>query len=163
MKVSNKRFPRALSTAALLCVGVTISSSGAVAQTASGDAATAKAMLEKAVAAVKADEAKALDMFNKGEGGFYNKKRDIYPFCFTKTDGKIVATQLKQALGKDIRTIKDPTGSPSGQQIYDAAKVGQISEVSVMSYKPGAGQAPVPKMNFVTGVADLGCAVGYYK
>ena len=27
-------------------------------------------MLEKAVAAVKEDKAKALDMFNKGEGGF---------------------------------------------------------------------------------------------
>ena len=31
-------------------------------------------MLEKAVAAVKEDKAKALDMFNKGEGGF--KDRD---------------------------------------------------------------------------------------
>ena len=27
-------------------------------------------MLMKAVAAVKADKAKAIDMFNKGEGGF---------------------------------------------------------------------------------------------
>jgi hypothetical protein len=35
----------------------------------------AKAMLEKAVAAVKQDKAKALDMFNKGEGGF--KDRDL--------------------------------------------------------------------------------------
>lgn len=163
MKVSNKRFPNALSTAALLCIGVTIPGGGVVAQTASGDAATAKAMLEKAVAAVKADEAKALDMFNKGEGGFYIKTRDIYPFCFNKADGKIVATQLKQALGKDIRTIKDKTGSPSGQQIYDVAKIGQISEVSVMSYRPGSGQTLVPKVNFVIGVADLGCAVGYYK
>ena len=34
---------------------------------AQGTAAEAKAMLEKAVAVVKADKAKALDMFNKGE------------------------------------------------------------------------------------------------
>ena len=33
-------------------------------------------MLEKAVAAVKADKAKAVDMFNKGEGGF--KVGDLY-------------------------------------------------------------------------------------
>jgi len=33
-------------------------------------------MLERAVAAVKEDEAKALDMFNKGEGGF--RDRDLY-------------------------------------------------------------------------------------
>ena len=35
-----------------------------------GTAEEAKAMLERAVAAVKEDKAKALDMFNKGEGGF---------------------------------------------------------------------------------------------
>jgi hypothetical protein len=39
----------------------------------------AKAMLLKAVAAVNADKAKALDMFNKGEGGFLD--RDLYVFC----------------------------------------------------------------------------------
>ena len=33
-----------------------------------GTAEEAKAMLERAVAAVKEDKAKALDMFNKGEG-----------------------------------------------------------------------------------------------
>jgi hypothetical protein len=34
-----------------------------------GTAEEAKAMLERAVAAVKEDKAKALDMFNNGEGG----------------------------------------------------------------------------------------------
>jgi hypothetical protein len=33
----------------------------------------------------------------------------------------------------------------------------------VMSQRPGADQTLVPKVNFVAGVADLGCAVGYYK
>ena len=42
----------------------------AFAQQTGGTADEAKAMLMKAVAAVKADKAKALDMFNKGEGGF---------------------------------------------------------------------------------------------
>ena len=40
-----------------------------------GTAEEAKAMLEKAVAAVKENKAKALDKFNKGEGGF--KDRDL--------------------------------------------------------------------------------------
>jgi hypothetical protein len=40
-----------------------------------GTADEAKAMLERAVAAVKEDKAKALDTFNKGEGGF--KDRDL--------------------------------------------------------------------------------------
>ena len=52
---------------------------------AQGTAAEAKAMLDKAVAAVKADKAKAIAMFNAGEGGF--KDRDLYPFCFQIADG----------------------------------------------------------------------------
>lgn len=42
---------------------------GALAQAKFGTADEAKAMLEKAVAAIKADKAKALHMFLKGEGG----------------------------------------------------------------------------------------------
>ena len=52
-----------------------------------GTATEAKAMLVRAIAAVKADKAKALDLFAKGEGGFLG--RDLYPFCFNISDGKI--------------------------------------------------------------------------
>jgi hypothetical protein len=48
-------------------------SPAAFAQQTGGTADEAKAMLMKAVAAVKADRAKALDMFNKGEGGFLDR------------------------------------------------------------------------------------------
>ena len=64
-------------------------STAVFAQAQFGTAAEAKAMLEKAVAAVKADKAKALAMFIKGEGGF--KDRDLYPFCFSIADGKLDA------------------------------------------------------------------------
>ena len=49
----------------------------------------AKAMLEKAVAAVKEDKAKALDMINKGEGGF--RDRDLYVSCANASDGLVTA------------------------------------------------------------------------
>jgi hypothetical protein len=39
----------------------------------------AMVMLDRAVAAVKQDKAKALEMFNKGEGG--SKDRDLYVLC----------------------------------------------------------------------------------
>ena len=158
----NRRVARSFSAAVLLSGGIALCCT-AFAQTATNDAAAAKSMLQKAVAAVKAGESKAIDMFNKGEGGFYIKDRDLFPFCFTKADGKIVATQTKQALGKDVRTFKDKSGKPFGQEIYNGAKDDQISEVSYTFGKPGAEQTPVPKVSFVTGVADLGCAVGYYK
>ena len=54
-----------------------------------GTAEEAKAMLERAVAAVKEDKAKAIDMFNKGEGGF--KDRDLYVFCANASDGIVTA------------------------------------------------------------------------
>src|SRR5712691_3866558 len=70
-----------------------------------GTAEEARAMLDKAVAAVKADKAKALDMFNKGEGGF--RDRDLYVFCANASDGTLVAIgnpNLKQALGRTRRS-----------------------------------------------------------
>jgi len=58
-----------------------------------GTAAEAKAMLERAVAAVKADQTKALAMFNNGEGGF--KDRDLYPFCFESGSGRLSQPQRR--------------------------------------------------------------------
>jgi signal transduction histidine kinase len=131
---------------------------------AQGTAAEAKAMLDKAVAAVKADKTKALDMINKGEGGFLD--RDLYVFCFNLSDGKAVAAgsnNARKLTGQDVRTLKDATGKAYGEQLYAAAKQGQINEVSYSFPKPGSDTTPVPKVSFVTGVGDLGCGVGYYK
>lgn len=126
----------------------------------------AKAMLLKAVAAVKADKAKALDMFNKGEGGFLD--RDLYPFCANISDGKNVAIgnpNAKQLIGQDVRTQKDPTGKAFGLELYAAGQKpeGQITEVSYLFVRPGADTTPVAKVSFVTRVGDIYCGVGYYK
>jgi hypothetical protein len=129
-----------------------------------GNADEARAMLMKAVAAVKADKAKALDMFNKGEGGFLD--RDLYPFCFNAGDAKVVATNANRNIGVDERTIKDSTGKAFGLEFYNAAQKpeGQISEVGPYMFpKPGTDPTPVPKVSLMTRVGDLGCGVGYYK
>ena len=126
-----------------------------------GTADEAKAMLEKAVAAVKADKAKAIEMFKKGEGGF--KDRDLYPFCFNIADGKVVATLAATLIGMDVRTLKDKAGKAFGEEIFKAAQDGKINEVSYMFPRPGADTTPVQKISFVTKAGDLGCGVGYYK
>ena len=120
-------------------------------------------MLDKAAAAVKADEAVALAMFNKGEGGF--RDRDLYPFCFRIADGKLVASPKAVPAGTDVRTLKDRTGKLYGREVYAVAEKpeGQITEVSYMFPKPGTTAPAVPKVSFVTRVGDLGCGVGYYK
>ena len=72
------------------CIAVLLFCTVALATAAEyGTADEAKAMLNKAVAAVKSDKAKALDMFNKGEGGF--RDRDLYVFCANATDGTLTA------------------------------------------------------------------------
>ena len=126
---------------------------------AQGTAAEAKAMLDKAVAAVKADKAKAIASFNNGTDGF--KDRDLYPFCFNISDG-ITQAAPPSVRGKDVRTLKDASGKAFGEDVYKAAQDGKITEVSYMFPKPGATE-PSPKVSFVTKVGDLGCGVGYYK
>ena len=153
-------------TIAAVSAAVLMLSSAAFAQQTGGTADEAKAMLMKAVAAVKADKAKALDMFNKGEGGFLD--RDLYVFCANVGDGKTVATgnpNAKQLLGTDIRTLKDSTGKAfgAGNLRREQKPEGEITEVSYMFPRPGADKTPVAKVSFVTRVGDLGCGVGYYK
>jgi hypothetical protein len=130
-----------------------------------GNAAEAKALLEKAVAAVKADKAKALAMFAKGDVGF--KDRDLYPFCFNLTDGKInpYASPNAKNFGQDVRIQKDVTGKPWGAVAFAAAQKpeGEITEVGYMYPKPGTDNTPVAKESFITRAGDLGCGVGYYK
>jgi sulfite reductase alpha subunit-like flavoprotein len=82
---------RHLSIAIGLAATLVISSSSSFAaeEAKFGSEQEAKAMLEKAVAALKDDKVKALAMFNKGEGGF--KDRDLYVFCANASDGVMTA------------------------------------------------------------------------
>jgi signal transduction histidine kinase len=122
-----------------------------------GTAAEAKAMLEKAVAAVKKDMNAALAMFQKGEGGF--KDRDLYPFC-GGPDGNFTAHPT--LTGKSMKDLKDKTGKPLGEEMYKVAQDGKVSEVDYMWPRPGQTE-PVKKVSYVTKVGNQVCAVGYYK
>lgn len=121
-----------------------------------GSAAEAKAMLSRAVIALKADKAGALVKFTKGEDGF--KDRDLYPFC-GGADG--LFTAHPKLMGKSLKELDDKKGKHLGAEIYRTAKEGQIAEVDYMWPRPGSEQ-PVRKITFVTKVSDQVCAVGYY-
>ena len=98
-----------------------------------GTAEEAKAMLERAVAAVKEDKAKALEMFNKGEGGF--KDRDLYVWCANVSDG-IVTAQPYMNRGKQLRDIKGKHGAPFGETIMQNATEGTIKETTYWWPRP---------------------------
>jgi len=122
-----------------------------------GTAEEAKAMLSKAVAAIKSDKVDALGKFATGAGGF--RDRDLYPFC-GGPDGNFTAHPT--LTGKSLKDLKDKAGKPLGEEIYAAAKEGQIAEVAYVWPRPGSTE-PVPKTSFVTRVDDQVCAVGYYQ
>jgi cytochrome c len=146
--------------ASLLCCGL-CSSGSAVAQSSQfGTSVEAKAIFDKAVTALKADKAKAIDMFNKDEGGFRDK--DFYVFCFDAKTGIFNAQVVKSLLGTDIRLVKEKDGSPLGQKIFDAVKEGSVNTVQYNFPRPGS-DVPVAKESYVTAVGNQACGVGYYK
>ena len=97
----------------------------------------AKAMLEKAVAAVKENKAKALDMFNKGEGGF--KDRDLYVYCANASDG--IFTAHPTLKGKHLREIKGKHGAPLGETIMQNATQGNDKRDHLLVAAPWLRQA----------------------
>ena len=123
-----------------------------------GTAAEAKAMLEKAATAVKADKNKALADFNNPTGGF--RDRDLYVFC-AGPDGIITAHPAIK--GQQITSLVDKNGKKLGEAIVAAAKEGQIAEVDYMWPRPGADTTPVKKFTYVTKAGDQVCGVGYYQ
>ena len=122
-----------------------------------GSSDEAKAMFQKAVAAVKANKTEALAKFNSGADEY--KDRDLYPFC-ANTEGALTAHPT--LMGKNVKDLKDKSGKMFGLEMMNVAKEGEVSEVSYMWPRPGTTE-PVQKTSFVTKVGDQICGVGYYK
>ena len=124
-----------------------------------GTADEAKAMLERAVAAVKEDKAKALDAFNKGEGGF--KDRDLYVFCANAFDGILTAHPFLK--GEQSARHQGQEGLSARARDYAERCRGDDKR-----NLPTGGLAPAPtsrsrRHTFFTKVGDQDCGVGYYK
>ncbi len=123
-----------------------------------GTAEEAKSMLKEAVVAVKKDKAKALEMFNKGEGGF--RDRDLYVFCANASDGALTAHPTMK--GEHLQDIKGKKGFPLGQEMMQKATEGATKEVTYWWPRPGT-DTPLEKTSFYTKAGDQICGVGYYK
>ena len=129
----------------------------------SGTAAEARAMLDRAVVVLKADNATALSAFNdKSNKQFHD--RDFYVFCQDISDGKFTAHPKPALMGTDGRALKFRDDA-IGQRVFDALQRTAEGSVATVEYnfpKPGTTE-PVPKESHVTRVGDQGCGVGYYK
>ena len=134
------------------------STSVPAAQAQFGTESEARTMLEKAVVALKENKEKALEMFNKGEGGF--KDRDLYVFCANASDGVLTAHPYLK--GEHLQEIVGKKGYPLGQEIMKTATEGKISEVTYWWPRPGS-EKPLEKRTFFTKVVGQNCGVGYYR
>jgi hypothetical protein len=126
----------------------------------SGTAAEAKALLEKAIVAVKSDEKKAIEDFNNPSGGF--RDRDLYVYCATAPTYNLTAYPKAELRGSPLAALVDKKGKKLGEEIIKAATEGKIAEVEYMWPRPG-GTDPVEKVTFFTKTGNQICAVGYYK
>jgi len=141
---------------ALLALFAPVSSLAA--QASYGSEAQARAMLNRAVVAMKQDREKALEMFNKGESGF--KDRDLYVFCASAVDGTLTAHPYLK--GEHLQDIVGKKGYPLGKEIMRNAAEGQIKQVAYWWPRPGSDK-PLQKQTFYTKVEGQNCGVGYYK
>ena len=94
-------------------------------------------MLDKAVVALKEDKTKALDMFNKGDGGF--KDRDLYVYSANASDG--IFTAHPKLRGEQLKDIKGEKGFPLGKEIMEKATEGKMREVTYWWPRPGSNKA----------------------
>ena len=88
-------------------------------------------MLERAIAALKANEAAALKAFNDEKNKDF-RDRDLYVYCFSLPDGNFTAYQSPVMIGTNVKDLKVPPNNPVGQRAYDAvakAAEGEIVEL----------------------------------
>jgi cytochrome c len=123
----------------------------------------ARAMLDRAISALKSNEATALSDFNDPNNEQFHE-RDLYVFCYDISDGKITAYESPALLNVDVRTLtlKD---DPIGKRVYEAvqnAPEGGIVTIDYKFPKPGTTE-PVAKQTVETRIGNQGCGVTYYK
>ena len=147
------------------CVGLALAWSAACfAEPQLAAPADGKAMLERAIAALKANEAAALKAFNDEKNKDF-RDRDLYVYCFSLPDGNITAYQSPVMIGTNVKELKVPPNNPVGQRAYDAVAKAAEGEIVSFTYdfpKPGT-KALAPKETLEVRIGKQACGVSYFK
>jgi hypothetical protein len=128
-----------------------------------GTVEQARAMLDRAISALKSNEAAALSEFYDPNNKQF-RASDLYVFCYDVSDGKITAYESPALLNVDVRTLalKD---DPIGKRTYEALQSAPEASLVTIDYKfpkPDTTE-PVPKQTLETRIGNQGCGVTYYK
>ena len=128
-----------------------------------GTAEEARAMLDRAIVALKSNEHTALSEFNDQNNKQF-RDRDLYVFCFNMSDGKVTSYSAPFLIGADVRTLT-LVNDPIGQRAYDTIRTVPEGKIAVLQYKlpkPGTIE-PATKLSFETHIGNQGCGVTYYE
>ena len=115
--------------------------------------------MDRAIALVKVDKNRALNLFTTGSGGLHIK--DLYPFCMTDKGLLLGHPTLE---GGNVLNFEDSNGKAVGKAIIAVAKYGEVNEVDLMIARLTTDDEKLyKKTQLVTRVADLICVVGFYS
>jgi hypothetical protein len=128
-----------------------------------GTVEQARAMLDRAISALKSNEATALTEFN-GSNNKQFHERDLYVFCYDLSDGKITAYESPALLNVDVRTLalKDDSIGKRAYEAVQNAPEGSIITIDYKLPKPGSTE-PVSKQMLETHIGNQVCCVTYYQ
>ena len=122
-----------------------------------GSIGEAKAMLQRALIELRANEGLAIDKFNFNKPEF--RDRDLFVFCFDRQNGKFTAHEA--LVGWDARKIRDAAGRAVGDLMFAIANGGQLNEIALLSPVPGRTYN-APKLAYVTAVGAHVCGVSAF-
>lgn len=121
----------------------------------------AMALLDKAVAAVRADPAAAIEAFNNSAGPYVYD--DLYVFALDGESGVFKAHGAKRKMvGTSGGDLQDPEGKPIGQQIISIAKSKGGGEIDYVWPNPVTRKVE-SKHTVFREVDGLVVCVGYYS
>jgi hypothetical protein len=142
---------------------VVLWSAAAVAAPQLGTADEARAMLDRAISALKTNEDTALSQFNDPSNKQF-RDHDLYVFCYNMSDGKITAYESPALLNVDVRSLS-LRDDPVGKRTYEAAQNAPEGSVVTVDYKlpkPGT-TVPAPKQTVEARVGKQSCGVTFFK
>ena len=121
----------------------------------------AVSLLDRAIALIRIDKNRALDLFTTGAGGLIQK--DLYVFCFAP-DGTVIAHPNLVGVNAFDNDLVDVQGTQLGEAFFNAARAGGTGEATYQYTRPTTGtDKEFTKTALMTRVAGIVCGVGYYN
>ena len=129
-----------------------------------GTSAQAKAMIQRAIEALQANEGDAIKAFSDKNNDQFHVL-DLYVFCINLADGKFTSQLDRSLVGtsaEGLRLGQDQYGKRLLSTLREAPQ-GKVISVAYNALRPGTKSGAVPKVSFVARVGNQGCGVGYYR